>query len=413
VFLNSCRRGVGVLGVFGFSLLGACSAPATTPPLTTVKEDPTDVPLHVASAELVARFQEGDLMFDRVFTEAEGLGPVFIRSACSSCHKSAAKGPGSVQKMALVLADGVTPAVDQGALTFGHTVRPYTAGGATTPLEPPPGNAEVKLSLRVGVAVFGRGYLEAVDGAEIERVEAEQAQRGDEITGRINRVVYTSEPNPDQRYHQYTKGQTGLIGRFGLKARIASLDEFAADASQGDMSITSPLRPDELGNPDGKTDDFKTGVDVDVSFINGLADYMRLLEIPRRATPSANGPALFASTGCATCHVPSMKTRADYPIAALAGIDAPIFTDLLLHDMGDQLADGLTDGMASSREWKTATLIGLRHFRSFLHDGRAATIGDAILQHDGTGSEAHGVIGKFQALSDSDRTELINYVSSL
>jgi CxxC motif-containing protein (DUF1111 family) len=307
----------------------------------------------------------------------------------------------------------VTPQADQSTLPFGHTVRPYFAGGATMGLEPPAGNANVKLSVRVGVAVFGRGYLEAVDDAEIERVEAEQAQRSDGISGRINRVVFASQPNTDQRYHHHTAGEAGLVGRFGLKARIATLDEFAADAAQGDMSITSPMRPSELANPDGKTDDHKPGIDIELDVINRLADYMRLLEIPRRAVPSVKGVDLFAVVQCSVCHVPSLRTRVDYPIAALAGIDAPIFTDLLLHDMGNELADGLTDGSASSGEWRTAPLIGLRHFRSFLHDGRAKTVEEAILLHDGTGSEAKVAVERYRALSTADRKVLIDYVSSL
>jgi len=87
------------------------------------------------------------------------------------------------------------------------------------------------------------------------------------------------------------------------------------------------------------------------------------------------------------CHVPTLKTRASYPIAKLAGIDAPIYTDLLLHDMGAALADGLTDGGATSQQWRTAPLIGLRFAHSYLHDGRAHSVAEAIAAHDG---EAHG-----------------------
>jgi CxxC motif-containing protein (DUF1111 family) len=266
------------------------------------------------------------------------------------------------------------------------------------------------MSLRVGVAVFGRGYIEAVDDAEILRVEAEQAQRTDGISGRVNRVTYASQANPDTRYHHHFAGETNLIGRFGLKARVATLDDFAADAAQGDMSITSPLRPNELPNPDGVVDDNKPGVDISVETINLLADYMRLLEMPRRTPPEGAGAALFASLNCATCHQPSLKTRADYPITALAGIDAPIFTDLLLHDMGDALADGMTDGTALPTEWRTAPLIGVRKQRSYLHDGRAKTVEEAILLHDG---EARNAIDQFRGLSDADRATLVDYVTSL
>ena len=101
--------------------------------------------------------------------------------------------------------------------------------------------------------------MEAVLDSEIERVEREQAARTDGIHGRINRVTYASEPNPDDLARTYAKGDAGLIGRFGLKARIATLDDFTADAFQGDMGITTPLRPVELPNPDGLTDDRQAG----------------------------------------------------------------------------------------------------------------------------------------------------------
>jgi CxxC motif-containing protein (DUF1111 family) len=116
---------------------------------------------------------------------------------------------------------------------------------------------------------------------------------------------------------------------------------------------------------------------------------------------------------CAACHVTSLKTRADYPIASLSGIDAPVFTDLLLHDMGDLLADGLADESATSRTWKTAPLIGLRHLKGFLHDGRAMTVEQAILAHEGPGSEANDAIARFKALSADDRKALIAFVQSL
>jgi CxxC motif-containing protein (DUF1111 family) len=385
-----------------------CGSPSTNG-LTPVKEDPTDIPLKVASADEVTRFHDGDVVFDAIYLEPDGLGPDYVRNSCAACHQAAAKGPGTVQKMVLVGDDGVTPEADQSELQWGHTVRPYFGGGATMPIMPPT-DPHLKMSLRVGVAVFGRGYIEAVDGAEIERVEAEQAQRSDGISGRINRVTYLSQPNPDTRYHQYMPGDTNLIGRFGLKARQPSLDDFAADAAQGDMSITSPLRPTELPNPGGLTDDDKPGVDIGIDTINLLADYMRLLEIPRRTPPAGNGEALFTSLNCAVCHVPTLKTRADYPIAGLAGIDAPIFTDLLLHDMGASLADGMTDGSAGPSEWRTTPLIGLRKQTSYLHDGRAKTVEDAITAHDG---EARAAADQFRALSDADRAALIDYVTSL
>jgi CxxC motif-containing protein (DUF1111 family) len=111
--------------------------------------------------------------------------------------------------------------------------------------------------------------------------------------------------------------------------------------------------------------------------------------------------------------VPTLRTRPDYPVAALAGIDAPVYTDLLLHDMGDALADGVADGNATSREWKTAPLIGLRHATGFLHDGRARTILDAVVAHEGPSSEANASIAAFRALAPAAQATLLRFVEGL
>ncbi|KYF83334.1 hypothetical protein BE20_23430 [Sorangium cellulosum] len=408
-------RFASVLALPVLFLVGCGGEPAPADPLLGLQligDDLSDIPLHGASAEQVARFKEGDALFDFVFRERDGLGPLYIRSSCAGCHEGAARGPGAVQKMVLVEADGVTPAVDQAALPYGHTMRPYGVAGATT-LARPELEGTIKLSQRLGPPVFGRGYMEAVDDTEIERVAAEQAARGDAIRGRINRVVFHSKKNADESFHAFAEGDENLIGRFGFKARVATLDDFTADAYQGDMGITSPLRPDELPNPDGLTDDAKPGEDVVLDTVNAVADYMRLLEIPRRAPADERGQALFAEVDCAACHVPSLRTRADYPIAQLADIDAPVYTDFLLHDLGPDLADGLADESASSVSWRTAPLIGMRHSTSYLHDGRARTIEQAILLHDGPASEAADSVAAFRALSREDREALIDFVRSL
>lgn len=390
-------------------VLAGCGGGATS--LTVISDSPSDLPIAGISTQLLTAFNDGDRLFDVPFFETDGLGPAYIRSSCGSCHNGAGRGPGVVQKMAIVLDDGVTPG-DQSLLPYGPSVRAQLAGGGVTAVLPP-SNPHVKLTMRAAPQVLGRGYLEAIDDAEIRRVAAEQAARGDAIHGQLNLVAYQSEANPDTRFHHYQPGQTGLIGRFGLKARIATLDDFVADALQGDMSMTSALRPNELPNPDGLKDDRKPGPDLDADTVNTITDYVRLLAIPTRPPADPEAVKLFADVGCAACHVPSLKTRADYPFPALAGIDAPVFTDLLLHDMGAARADGLVDGQASSRQWRTPPLIALGLMRSYMHDGRATTIADAIELHGADGSEAQETVARFHALSSKQQKKLIDYVSHL
>lgn len=392
--------------------VAACSAPAEpqapdAPSSTLVNA--SDVPIDGLSSEDVAKFNDGDALFDLPFRPADGLGPLYIRTACSSCHAEGSRGPGLVQKMVVVEADGVTPVADQSALAFGHTVRQGMAAGATTPIEPPPALGNVKVSIRLGPPVLGRGYIEAVDDAELVRLEAEQARRTDGIHGKIGRAPFASLPNPDTSFGSFQQGEV-VIGKLGLKSRIATVDDFAADAFQGDMGLTTPMRPTELANPDGLADDRRTGVDLDLGHVDRVAFYLRRIAIPRRVGLTERGAALFEQTACAVCHVPALRTRASYPIAPIAGIDAPIYSDLLLHDMGAALADGMTDGGASPRGWRTAPLIGLRFQASYLHDGRAPSVADAVMAHDG---EARGAALAFGALSEDDRRALIDFVEAL
>jgi CxxC motif-containing protein (DUF1111 family) len=400
-------------------LLAACSGGTTSPegptpqkPLSQVH----DVPISNLTAKQDADFNDGDAAFAIAMRDADGLGPLYTRVSCDACHTGGVRGPGLVQKMSVVDADRVTPAADQSVLRFGHTVHPLLAGGGVTPIVPPPDDSSVLVTTRVGPPILGRGYMEAILDSEIQRVADEEAARTDQIHGRINHVVYASEMSADESFHTHVKGDA-VLGRFGLKARIATLDDFTADAFQGDMGITSPLRPVEFANPDGLLDDAKPGIDVQLESVKSRAIYLRLLSIPaRRDDP--DGAALFADTLCAACHVPSMHTRADYPVAQIADKDAAVYTDLLLHDMGPDLADGLpadpsVDYEASSLAWRTAPLIGLRFNRTYMHDGRGKTVEEAIGQHRGDGSEANDAIDRFDALSTADRRTLIDFVEGL
>jgi CxxC motif-containing protein (DUF1111 family) len=405
-----------LLALAASALAAACSSQnngdSATPVPKTDGVDAVDIPIDGLDKAGIDTFRRGDAVFDLPFRVVDGLGPLYIRISCSGCHDHATRGPGLVQKMAIVDADGVTAAADQSKLPFGHTLRPLTTAGATTPLLAPPGIEGVKISTRIGPPVLGRGYMEAVKDSEIERVFAEQAARGDAIHGRINHIAYASEPNPGTNVHHYAKGER-VIGRFGLKSRVPTLDDFTADAFQGDMGLTNPMRPVELPNPDGLTDDAKPGVDVTLDQVNEVANYLRTIAIPRRDALTGPGRDAFERAQCSACHVPTLRTRDDYPIAQIAGLDAPVFTDFLLHDLGDALADGMTDGEARSRDWRTAPLVGLRFFTTYMHDGRARTIREAIEMHGAPGSESAGSAQIFQGLSASEQQSLIDFVSAL
>jgi CxxC motif-containing protein (DUF1111 family) len=212
------------------------------------------------------------------------------------------------------------------------------------------------------------------------------------------------------------------VGRFGLKANQPNLAQQTAGALIGDMGITSILFPKqnctpaekECGNaPDSgsleiSTPDFAT-----------LVAYVEAIAPPARRALSREGrtgESLFEKIGCAACHVPSLTTgdNAQFPQAAHKTIHP--YTDLLLHDMGEDLADGRPDFEASGRDWRTAPLWGIglvgvvAERPSYLHDGRARSLTEAILWH---GGEAERARNAFSALSAADREAVIEFLNSL
>lgn len=380
-------------------LLVACADPLDG--LTFVTPDIPGAPLPGLSAEERAAFDAGDRLFETPFTDAQGVGPLYIRRACSSCHADDGRGPGFVDRMS----------GPPGTLPFGDAVRPLTAGGASTPVVPPEGDA-VRVTRRHPPAVLGRGLLEAVRTDAIEALAAEQASVDDGVAGQIAWLDWPYGLPHDDRFAQ--PGSTGLlVGRFGHKGRSVDLDAFTAEAFQGDMGLTSPYLPEEIANPDALLDDDHPGVDLSAEVVHDVAAYVRLLAMPERPPLAQADLDAFADVGCATCHVPSLPTRDDHPTAALAGVDAALFTDVLLHRLGPANDDGVFEGAADGAMWRTAPLIGLRFQTSFLHDGRATSLDDAVDGHGGEGSEAQGAVDAWHALSAADRARLTDFVLSL
>jgi CxxC motif-containing protein (DUF1111 family) len=393
----------------------ACDEGAAGPEreYTLVTADPTDVPVANLTPAERATFDVGDASFELRRRDTQGVGPIFIRRACASCHDEGLRGPGRVQKMVQLAEDGMSPAPDQPMLPYGETVRPYSTLDTGEAVVVPADDENILVTSRLPPAVLGRGYMEAVLDSEIERVAAAQAMRTDGISGRINRVTYDAAMNPGGGFHAFEPGQGNLIGRFGLKAARPALDDFVSRAFLLDIGLTSPLRPSELPAPEGSGDDAKPGVDLALAELLDTTNYVRTLAIPGRGEGSARGRELFDQVKCSVCHVPSMRTRKDYPIAALADMDAPVYTDFLLHDRGPSYADGVVEGSAQPSEWRTAPLIALRFFKAYLHDGSAHSVSEAIAAHAAPGSETAVAATLFFALPSSDQAELVKFVESL
>lgn len=291
----------------------------------------------------------------------------------------------------------------------------------------------VRYSPRNGMPVFGLGLLELIPEADILALVDEDDSDGDNISGRANWVFdpVKAKQNIDNPVS---------LGRFGWKASTPSVRVQSLGALRGDMGITNPLFPEEsiagtamhedylarTGFVDTGTDE-QGNTEADQAFSDDVVFYAETLAVPaRRNVNDASvvaGAQLFDKVNCTSCHHPEFTTAAGEQL--LGGIAAPEaikgqkiypFTDMLLHDLGEGLADHRRDFRANGFEWKTRPLWGLGLTKTvnpgagFLHDGRAATVEEAILWH---GGEAEQSKSDFMALDKAERESLIDFVMSL
>lgn len=388
-----------------------------------------------------------------------GLGPTFIQTRCSECHINNGRGgppdaPG--EQLSTMLVRLSLPGTDEHGgpkpdpnygdqiqnnalqgqevdLQYARELVPAEAqvfvdweehrftfaDGETIALRKPklrleklafgPLGAGAMLSLRNTQPVIGMGLLEAVPEDSLRAIAAEQRAAG--LNGRIN-LVWDFV------------GQRMAVGRFGWKAGQATLMGQTAAAFLGDLGVTSKflrvnncppiqhacLNQDPANDPeiiDSDMDDFE-------AWLRGLA-------APARRDASAplvqQGEALFATAGCASCHRPVLRTAPEFPaFPKLANRSFAPYTDLLLHDMGEELADQRPEFLAGGRDWRTAPLWGLGLSKTvngqsaLLHDGRARTVAEAIAWH---GGEAAASRDAFRALSKAERAALVRFVESI
>ncbi len=268
---------------------------------------------------------------------------------------------------------------------------------------------------RLAPAVFGVGLLEEIPEADLLALADPDDADDDGISGRANEVW-----SP-------TLGEMA-IGRFGWKANQATVRDQVADAFFGDIGITSSLHPDQnCPGPQLACAEAIDGGEPELtdSRLTSVTFYNRTLAVPGArvdgggddalAAQILDGFALFDEFGCSSCHTPTFTTG-DSDIPALADQTIHPYTDLLLHDMGDGLADGRPDHLATGSEWRTPPLWGLGLIddvnagRFLLHDGRARTIEEAILWHGGEGEASREA---FRLADAVDRAALLAFLESL
>jgi CxxC motif-containing protein (DUF1111 family) len=395
----------------GIAICASCAVVAGCGDLLTTKPaqgERFDQPIPGLSNGELGDFQDGQTQFRKAFTINEGLGPIFNNVSCASCHSG--DGRGRPENILVRFSRGTDLATDIG----GPQLQTQAIPGAEREQLP----SGVDVSPRMPPAVFGVGLIEAISDSAILSHEDPSDSDGDGISGRVNWVtpptfVPSTEPGA---------GPGPRVGRFSRKAQVSSLFEQVVEAYHQDIGITSPAHPTENVNPLASR--VVSGVDpapdpeVGSGQIHDVIQYLRMLAPPSPGERNAvrdRGEILFASAKCSVCHVPVMRTGA-HEIEALSNQDAALYSDLLLHDLGDALADNRPDGSADGREWRTAPLWGLRIARQFLngqlfllHDGRAHSVEDAIQLH---GGEAAASRDAFLAMPVEDRAALVEFVES-
>jgi len=404
-------------------------------------------------------FFVGNAIFNRAWVQApasvvdfDGLGPVFNATNCSACHLKDGRGrppeqddesftsmlvrlsvpgtdafgaPRDEPRYGSQLQDhavlGVAP---EGRPRVSYVEQPGTfTDGTPYSLRVPryrieqlaygPLAGDVQLSPRVAPAVHGMGLLAAIPDATLEGLADPDDRDGDGISGRVNHV------------HDMRRNARA-VGRFGWKANQPTLTQQITAAFVGDMGITSRDFPAEsctasqpacAAQPSGATGG---GTELSDAILDSVVHYTHTLAVPARRKVDdpvvMRGKSVFAAVGCPSCHVPKLATGTLDGFPELSNETIRPYTDLLLHDMGPELADGRPDFEATGSEWRTPPLWGIglvktvNQHQLFLHDGRARGLLEAVLWHGGEAASARDAV---RALSASDRTALVAFLESL
>ena len=339
-------------------------------------------------------FAAGLAQFEAREDSSTGLGPTFNDDSCAGCHARPVVGGSSdrvVTRFGRMRPEGFDPMTELGGPVVqsrGVASETCTVNGETVP------PAATIVARRDTPPLFGLGLIETIPDRRILRLADPSDLDGDGIRGHPNVV-------------------RGRIGRFGWKAQIATLREFAAAAYLNELGVTSPDLPDELPPQGGRvTCDAAHDPEDDGTRIDAAARFLLLLAPLPQARPAAlrAGRRIFRRTGCESCHTTRLRAGRTHPARAVRGRRVPLFSDLLLHDLGFELADGIAQGFASGSEFRTTPLWGVRASAPYLHDGSVATLEEAIARHGGEASSARD---RFLALRRHDRAALITFLNGI
>jgi len=376
--------------------------PGSKPP-SIPKAGEYGAPLAGLTAAQQQDFTDGLEEFSKEETAEGGLGPIFNHTGCFKCHSVPAIGGASAINVTRfgAVTNGVFDPLDSlgGSLLQVSAIDP-----AAQEVVPPEATL---VAFRQSTALFGLGLIEAIEDST--------------ILGGVKRPTVFPVQGTAAIVQDVVSGKS-RVGRFGWKAQQATLLAFSGDAYVNEMGVTNRFfvaenapngnlqalaQFDAVADPEDQVDVATGKADIDHA-----ADFMRLLapppsQLPKTADEIA-GSAVFQSSGCADCHTPSMKTGKNV-IAALSSKEVRLFSDLLLHDMGE-LGDGVVQGPASGSQMKTAPLWGLKTSAPYLHDGRALTVDLAIRAHAGQAKPSRD---RYVKLKVNERAALLKFLATL
>ena len=313
--------------------------------------------------------------------------------SCGSCHNVAAVGGGSAileTRFGTTAADGSFDPLSQ----FGGSLIQKQGIGTTDACEylaeVVPAEATIVAGRRT-TPLFGLGLVDAVPDSTFIALAAFEGSNDPDTAGVVSMVTRISDG-------------TQAVGKFGWKGQNPNLFQFAGDAYLNEMGITNPEFPNEncpQGNCDSLSCNPNSGMNDDGTGVVAFADFMTFLAPPPRGRITQavqEGEDVFRRIGCVSCHVSDLKTGPN-PVAALNKVRFHPYSDFLLHDMGS-LGDGITQNQATGQLMRTAPLWGLRKLTTYLHDGSASTLNDAILAHAGQGQQGAQPVSESQPLQE-------------
>ena len=361
-------------------------------------------PLTNLPLSLLALFNAGRREFGEPEDVEDGLGPVFNGRSCGECHNVPVLGGGSdrlVTRIGTTTNGRFDPLTRLGgSLLQNRGIGPREGSTHAFRAENVPPTATI-VARRRSTSLFGLSLVDATPDTTFIALAAQQAARNDGTAGRVAMA------------DNLAAGMQ-TVGKFGWKAQVPTLFQFAGDAYLNEMGITNPFFPAEncpAGNCNELQFNPRPGLNDGGEDTRALTDFMTLLAAPPRGPITADvtaGEGVFNRIGCNACHVATLQTGSN-PNAALNRVTYHPYSDFLLHDMGT-LGDGIEQGTANGREFRTTPLWGLRLVTTFLHDGRTRTIEGAIAAHDGQGRAARE---RFNALNATERGRLLAFLRSL